>query len=112
MPRCGRYQILHPQPPTHGGGTLPAERSRSETLPRTFAREFQNPPLQRTRTAFSRLDVLQEAYTAVTNDASQMQMEDLVQATRLVHQIGTVLNEYMGRRFDAMAATLRSETRE
>lgn len=79
------------------GSSLLMGRSHSETLP--SIREHQHPPLRRARTTSSRLDVLQEAYAVVTNGASQMQVQDLVQATRLVHQIGTVLHEHIGRRF-------------
>lgn len=81
------------------GSPLSVGRSHSETLPRVTIREHQHPQLRRARTASSRLGALQEAYAVVTNDASQMQVQDLVQATRLVHQIGTVLHEHMGRRF-------------
>jgi hypothetical protein len=61
-----------------------------------------HPLLRRARTisVSARLGLLHEAYNVVSNDASQMQVQDLVQATRLVHQIGSVLNEHMGRRLN------------
>jgi hypothetical protein len=35
----------------------------------------------------------------VNTDGSQMPVEDLLHATRLVHQIGTALNEKMNKKF-------------
>jgi hypothetical protein len=58
------------------------------------------PPLRRAQTS-GRLNVLHEAYAVVSNDASQMEVQDLVQATRLVHQIGSVLSDHMGRRLNS-----------
>lgn len=68
-------------------------RSQSQILAQVSSR---HPPL---RTSV-RLEVLHQAYNIVSNDASQMQVQDLVQATRLVHQIGSVLNEHLGRQLD------------
>jgi hypothetical protein len=58
------------------------------------------PPLRRARTTSVQLNMLHEAYAVVSNDASQMEVQDLVQATRLVHQIGSVLSDHMGRRLN------------
>src|SRR6202044_377035 len=63
-------------------------RGQSQILAQVSPRQ---PPLRRARTTSVRLDVLHEAYAIVSNDASQMQVQDLVQATRLVHRIGSVL---------------------
>ncbi|KII86624.1 hypothetical protein PLICRDRAFT_177378 [Plicaturopsis crispa FD-325 SS-3] len=66
---------------------------RSETMP-PLSHSIA-PPLRRVRTTSSRLERLQEAFALVTTDGSQMPVQDLLQATRLVHQIGAVLNEKM-----------------
>ena len=60
--------------------------------------ELQHSPLRKARATSARLDLLHEAYAVVSNDASQMQVHDLVNATRLVHRIGYVLSDHMGRR--------------
>jgi len=49
-------------------------------------------------TTSDRLDALQRACVVVAEDASQLPVSDLVQVTRLVQQMSTVLNEQMGRR--------------
>jgi len=81
---------------------FPVRRGQSQIL--TQVSPPQHPLLRRARTTSARLDVLHEAYNVVSNDASQMQVQDLVQATRLVHQIGSVLNEYMDRRLNDRSA--------
>ena len=57
-------------------------------------------PLRRSNTASGsgRLDALRDVYAAVTSEASQIPVQELLQATRLVHQIGTVLSEQMGKK--------------
>lgn len=57
---------------------------RSHTVP-ALSRPSVPLPLRRSRTT-SRLGALQQAYAEVTDDASQIPVEDLVQATKLVHQ--------------------------
>ncbi|KAI6114400.1 hypothetical protein F5141DRAFT_1106378 [Pisolithus sp. B1] len=57
------------------------------------------PPLRRSRTTSARLDALRNAYTAVTESASQISVGELVQATTLVHRIGAALSEQMSKRF-------------
>jgi hypothetical protein len=54
-------------------------------------------PLRRSKTTSVRLDALERAYTMVANGASPIPIEDLLQATKLVHQIGAVLAEHMSR---------------
>lgn len=80
---------------TLGASGRTTRRSQTEPVSLTMPRPI---PLRRSRTTSARLDALQRAYAAVAEDSSQIHVEDLVQATRLVHQIGTVLNEQMGRR--------------
>ena len=57
-------------------------------------------PLRRTKTTSStRLDMLQDAYAAVTDDASQISVTDLIKSTTLVHKIGAALSEQITKRF-------------
>ncbi|KAH7919238.1 hypothetical protein BV22DRAFT_1075479 [Leucogyrophana mollusca] len=56
-------------------------------------------PLRRSRTTSARLDALHDVYAAVSNGASQIPVQELLQATKLVHQIGTVLSEQIGKKF-------------
>ncbi|KAF8133804.1 hypothetical protein EV363DRAFT_1567111, partial [Boletus edulis] len=46
----------------------------------------------------TRLDALRDVYSSVANGASQIPFPELVQATKLVHQIGAVLTEQMGKK--------------
>lgn len=55
-------------------------------------------PLRRSNTGSSRLDALHDVYAAVTSGASQIPVQELLQATKLVHQIGTVLSDQMGKK--------------
>ncbi|KAJ6508524.1 hypothetical protein C8R45DRAFT_1089693 [Mycena sanguinolenta] len=71
---------------------------RSQTAPAPL-REKHPPPLRRTKTS-ARLHALQHAYAVVADDASQTPVQDLVQASRLVHKIGAALNEQMSRKLD------------
>ncbi|KAF7346562.1 GLOBIN domain-containing protein [Mycena sanguinolenta] len=71
---------------------------RSQTAPVPL-REKHPPPLRRTKTS-ARLHALEHAYAVVADDASQTPVQDLVQATRLVHKIGAALNEQMSRTLD------------
>ncbi|KAJ6585180.1 hypothetical protein B0H19DRAFT_1059450 [Mycena capillaripes] len=77
-------------------GASHGPRSLTVPLPR---RERHPIPLRRNKTS-ARLDALQRAYAVVTDDASQIPVQDLVQASRLVHQIGAALNEQMSRKLD------------
>ncbi|KAG6916033.1 hypothetical protein DXG01_008756 [Tephrocybe rancida] len=71
------------------------QHRRSHTVPQRPA----STPLRRTRTASSaRLDALERAYTAVANVESQIPVEDLVQASGLVHRIQGALTEQLTRR--------------
>lgn len=77
------------------------KHTRSQTAPGSISlRPKESPPLRRHQTAgpSTRIEALQRAYTAVVNDESQVPVEDLVQATALVNQIGKMLNEQMGKR--------------
>jgi hypothetical protein len=56
-------------------------------------------PLRRSNTGSSHLDVLRDAYAAVAGGGSQIPVHELVQATRLVHQIGAALSEQMNKKF-------------
>lgn len=56
------------------------------------------PSLRRAKTTSARLDALRDVYSSVANGASQIPMSELLQATRLVHQIGAVLTEQMGKK--------------
>ncbi|KAG2037796.1 hypothetical protein BDR03DRAFT_919410 [Suillus americanus] len=56
-------------------------------------------PLRRSNTGSSHLDALHEAYAAVASGGSQIPVHELVQATRLVHQIGAALSEQMNKQF-------------
>lgn len=58
------------------------------------------PFLRRAKTTSSRLDALRDVYSSVANGASQIPLDELVQATNLVHQIGAVLTEQMGKKMD------------
>jgi hypothetical protein len=55
----------------------------------------------------SKLDVqmLQEAYTRLANDASQMQIEDLLKATHLVHKMSGMLHEKVAKKLRVPAET-------
>ncbi|KAJ7442618.1 hypothetical protein FB451DRAFT_1297037 [Mycena latifolia] len=70
---------------------------RSHTVP--IPPRDRPPSLRRTKTS-ARLEALERAYAAVSDDASQIPAQDLVQATRLVHKIGAALNEQMSRKLD------------
>ncbi|CAK5284134.1 unnamed protein product [Mycena citricolor] len=54
-------------------------------------------PLQQATTS-ARLLALQQAYAVVEEDTSQPQLDVLLQASHLLHQIGAKLNEQIGRR--------------
>jgi len=75
---------------------LPSRRSATAPIP---PREKHPLPLRRNKTS-ARLDALEHAYAVVADDASQIPVQDLVQASRLVHQIGAALNEQMSRKLD------------
>ncbi|KAJ7147132.1 hypothetical protein C8R43DRAFT_1129909 [Mycena crocata] len=79
--------------------SLVALDHRSQTVP-IPPREYHAPPLRRSKTSSARLDALERAYAAVTDDDSQVPVQDLVQASRWVHKIGEALNEQMGRKLD------------
>ncbi|GLB45466.1 hypothetical protein LshimejAT787_2300260 [Lyophyllum shimeji] len=73
---------------------------RSQTAPLgSPQRHIDRPtPLRRNQTTSTKLDTLQRAYTAMTNNASQIPVADLVEATSLVNRIQTALNEQLARR--------------
>lgn len=58
-------------------------------------------PLRRSNTGSSHLDVLREAYAAVASGGSQIPVHELVQAARLVHQIGATLSEQLNKKFES-----------
>ncbi|KAM6493968.1 hypothetical protein JOM56_010329 [Amanita muscaria] len=79
--------------------------NRSQSLP-VFAREVspsssvQRPPIQRNQTAWARLEVIEDACAALqeTDGISQVPVQDLVRATRLVEEMKTTLDGMMNRR--------------
>ncbi|KAG1885022.1 hypothetical protein F4604DRAFT_1729088 [Suillus subluteus] len=56
-------------------------------------------PLRRSNTGSGHLNALHDAYAAVASGGSQIPVHELVQATRLVHQIGAALSEQMNKQF-------------
>ncbi|KAH0832070.1 hypothetical protein J3R83DRAFT_12978 [Lanmaoa asiatica] len=76
------------------GLSLPKAMSQSESSSSTPVR----PSLRRAKTTSARLNALRDVYSSVANGASQIPMSELLQATRLVHQIGAVLTEQMGKK--------------
>ncbi|KAF8171995.1 hypothetical protein K438DRAFT_1852045 [Mycena galopus ATCC 62051] len=76
----------------------PSSSRRSQTLP-IPPREKHPTPLRRNKTS-ARLYALEHAYAVVADDNSQVPVQDLVRATRLVHKIGAALNEQMSRKLD------------
>ncbi|KAJ7784377.1 hypothetical protein B0H16DRAFT_1876842 [Mycena metata] len=73
----------------------PSSSRRSHTVP-IPPRERHPTPLRRSTTS-ARLGALQHALALVSDDASQTPVPILMQASRLVHEIGTALNEQMSR---------------
>ncbi|KAJ7016203.1 hypothetical protein C8F04DRAFT_1164189 [Mycena alexandri] len=73
----------------------PSSSRRSQTVP-IPPRERHPTPLRRSTTS-ARLGALQHALTLVSDDASQTPVPVLMQASRLVHEIGAALNEQMSR---------------
>ncbi|KAG2342192.1 hypothetical protein BDR05DRAFT_1060484 [Suillus weaverae] len=73
------------------------QRSKSQEISQHIA---QYPtPLRRSNSGSSHLNALREAYAAVASGGSQIPVHELVQATRLVHQIGAALSEQMDKKF-------------
>ncbi|KAJ6475046.1 hypothetical protein C8R47DRAFT_1143368 [Mycena vitilis] len=70
-----------------------SHRSQTAPIPQ---RERHPLPLRRNQTS-ARLTALQQALAVVADDASQPPVEDLMQASRLVHEIGAALNAQMRR---------------
>ena len=74
---------------------------RSQTAPMTVPSHTspdRPPRLRRNTTTSARMHALERAYTIVANDASQIPVEGLVQATGLVNRIHTALNEQIARK--------------
>ncbi|KAJ7245028.1 hypothetical protein B0H12DRAFT_1128337 [Mycena haematopus] len=91
--------IVEKDQPRSNVSPSPSFSYRSQTVPTPLRAKHPPPPLRRNKTS-ARLDALQHAYAVVTDDASQIPVQDLVQATRLVHKIGAALNEQMSRKLD------------
>ncbi|KAG9315759.1 hypothetical protein JVU11DRAFT_3408 [Chiua virens] len=87
-------QELDDEPYLPPGRSPPKAMSQSGHSPSAPAR----PSLRRAKTASVRLDALRDVYSSVANGGSQIPMSELVQATRLVHQIGAALTEQMGKK--------------
>ncbi|KIJ62577.1 hypothetical protein HYDPIDRAFT_41726 [Hydnomerulius pinastri MD-312] len=87
----GLASELHMTP----GPNLRPTRSQSEGSPWVPSR----PPMRRANRMSARLDALQEVYASMEDGASQIPVSELLQATKLVHKIGAVLTEQMGRKF-------------
>ncbi|KAH9949847.1 hypothetical protein B0H21DRAFT_726359 [Amylocystis lapponica] len=81
---------------------VPYVPDRSRTAPaassRPSAPTTQAPLLRRAHTTSARIDVLQQVYAAVQADGSQMPVDEMLAATKLVHDIGGVLNERLLKR--------------
>ncbi|KAI0917111.1 hypothetical protein AcW1_007609 [Taiwanofungus camphoratus] len=71
--------------------TAPA--SSRPTEPRLYA-----PPLRRLRTASAHVHMLQQAYDAFHEQGSKMPVDDMLAATKLVHEIDGVLKEHLMKR--------------
>ncbi|KAL6303902.1 hypothetical protein BKA93DRAFT_786211 [Sparassis latifolia] len=75
----------------------PAPPERSQTAPalsRALDPAFEvAPPLRRARTISTGIDALRQAYDAVQAEGSQMPVDEMLAATKLVHDIGRILNE-------------------
>lgn len=78
--------------------TSKSAKARSQSVP-IVSRSRDFPHLRRSNTSSGRLDTLHRALMQVDRDGSQMPVEDLLHATKLIHQIGTALNEKMTRKF-------------
>ncbi|KDQ62521.1 hypothetical protein JAAARDRAFT_66222 [Jaapia argillacea MUCL 33604] len=76
------------------------EGKRSQTAPAISSAEprFLPPPLRRAHTTSRNLEALHRVYETVADDASQLPVDDLLQAQRLVNQMGHLLNEQMAKR--------------
>ncbi|CAA7269069.1 unnamed protein product [Cyclocybe aegerita] len=65
-------------------------------------RRNQTSPLEHRRTTSAQLDALQHAYAIITDTgASQVDVQDIMQARRLANQINQLLDEQMCRKFGA-----------
>jgi len=76
---------------------LMAERKMGRSQTAVPFRPSKAIPLRRSKTTSVKLDALEQAYRVVTNEASPIPVEDLLQATRLVHRIGAALAEQMSK---------------
>ncbi|GBE84841.1 hypothetical protein SCP_0700210 [Sparassis crispa] len=74
---------------------VPPERSQTApALSRALDPAFEvAPPLRRARTISTGIDALRQAYDAVQAEGSQMPVDEMLAATKLVHDIGRILNE-------------------
>ncbi|KAJ7625389.1 hypothetical protein DFH06DRAFT_1058831 [Mycena polygramma] len=82
-----------PRMDTVSHSTSQSHRSQTAPIPQ---RERHPLPLRRNQTS-ARLTALQRALAVVADDASQPPVEDLMHASRLVHEIGAALNAQMRR---------------
>jgi hypothetical protein len=73
------------------------QRSKSQKASQHVAQH----PTPLRRSGSSRLDALREAYAAVASGGSQIPVHELVQAARLVHQIGATLSEQISKKFES-----------
>jgi len=71
---------------------------RSQSAPTSLPSQVEIATLRRRGTG--RFDALHTALVQVNSDGSQIPVEDILQATRLVHEIGTALNEKMSRKLE------------
>lgn len=78
------------------------ESSHQATYPQPLRRN-QTSPLH-SKTSSAQLDVLQQAYAVITDmGTSQVDVQDIMQAKRLAHQISRVLDEQMCAKFGAQS---------
>ncbi|KIK91247.1 hypothetical protein PAXRUDRAFT_830994 [Paxillus rubicundulus Ve08.2h10] len=82
------------EPRLTSGSNLRQTRSQSEESTSVPTDQ----PLRRSKTSSARLQALRGVYASMADGASQIPMSELLQATRLVHKIGAVLTEQMGKK--------------
>ena len=95
-------------------------RERSQTAPQLInepshpmypqpLRRNQTSPLQN-KASSAQLDALQHAYAVITDmGTSQVDVQDIMQAKRLAHQINQVLDEQMCAKFDAHSSDVQGK---
>lgn len=90
--------LTHPEPAP--AQPTPAHHERSQTAPVLASMQHSPvaPPLRRARTTSARLDELQRVRDAWRDDGSQMPVDEILAAAKLVNEIDGVLKESLMRR--------------